>query len=86
MLFTLYEDSVDENGNPQIGLDHNVGKAFVDQFDQMAAYCWYVKKKMKWFLWIFFYIATETAVVNARNTYQLNKVSKSVSLSLNVKF
>ena len=47
MLSTLHDDTIDENGKPQVILEYNVGKVFVDISDQMAAYRPYVRKVMK---------------------------------------
>ena len=82
MLSTLHDYSADENRKSQIIWKYNIGKAFVNISDQMTGFYPYVKKTMKWYLEIFFHIATQTADVNVRNVYQLNSALKAKIVEL----
>uniref|UniRef100_A0A0N5BEP7 DDE_Tnp_1_7 domain-containing protein n=1 Tax=Strongyloides papillosus TaxID=174720 RepID=A0A0N5BEP7_STREA len=65
MLSTTHDDLIDENGKPRVILDYDVGKAYVDISDQMASYSPYIRKTIKWYLRILFFVVIQAAVVNA---------------------
>ncbi|EPB69401.1 transposase, IS4 family [Ancylostoma ceylanicum] len=76
MLSTVHDDAIAENGKPQVVLDYNKSKTFIDLSDQMASYCPYARKTTKWYLRMFFHIITQTAVVNAWHLFQEHSQTK----------
>ena len=49
-----HDDSLSQNGKPNIVHDYNSGKMFVDISDQMASYTPFLRKTTKWYIRIFF--------------------------------
>lgn len=56
---------------PQLVEDYNKGKAFIDLSDQMASYSPFLHRTSKWYIRLFFHLATATCVVNALNLYKM---------------
>lgn len=55
---------------PQIILDYNVGKSFVDRSDQMASYCSELRKSIKWYRKVAFNLLFSVSIINAHFLYQ----------------
>lgn len=50
---------------PEVVLDYNRGKSFIDVSDQMAAYDPPLRKSLKWYRKVVFDLILNTSVVNA---------------------
>lgn len=55
---------------PSTVLEYNDGKSFIDISDQLASYCTFVRRGVKWFRKELFELITNTCVVNAHALYK----------------
>lgn len=65
MLFTCYDDKIRVFSKRIISEDYNKIKLFVDTSNEMAFYTSLVRKKLNWYIQLFFHIFTQIAVKNA---------------------
>ncbi|VDP42327.1 unnamed protein product [Heligmosomoides polygyrus] len=72
MLSTIHDDGIGSSSKPHMVEDYNNAKLFVDTSDQMASYSPFVRKTNKWYIRLFFHIATQTIMGNAWKLYQDN--------------
>lgn len=87
MLSTKHDDSVTsfikkgkEVRKPEVVMDYNKGKGFIDLSDQMAAYSPYVRRTVKWYKRLLFHLITSTTIVNSLHLY--NKINnKKMSIT-----
>lgn len=75
MLSTVYDDSKTDN-KPEVIVDYNHGKTYIDISDQLASYSPYLRKTYKWYMQIFFHITCQIAVVNALKLYEVQTGKK----------
>ncbi|KAK6047736.1 hypothetical protein COOONC_14759, partial [Cooperia oncophora] len=65
MISTKHDATRNDAGKPEVVIDYNAGKSFIDLSDQMASYCPFQRKTYKWYLRIFFHLVCQCAVTNA---------------------
>lgn len=75
---------------PQVVVDYNKGKSYIDLSDQMAAYAPFLRRTTKWYKRLLFHLITATTIVNSLHLFQkinnkkmnINKFKEAVVLGL----
>ncbi|XP_050065151.1 piggyBac transposable element-derived protein 1-like [Aphis gossypii] len=76
MLSTKHTDNMvmvprrENKSKPEVVLDYNRGKSFIDLSDQMASYCSPLRKSLKWYRKVVFELLLNTSVVYALCLFQ----------------
>jgi len=76
MLSTKHTDNMvmvprrENKSKPEVVLDYNRGKSFIDLSDQMASYGSPLRKSLKWYRKVVFELLLNTSVVNALCLFQ----------------
>jgi len=76
MLSTKHTDNTvmvprrENKSKPDVVLDYNRGKSFIDLSDQMASYGSLLRKSLKWYRKVVFELLLNTSIVNALCLFQ----------------
>ena len=86
IIFTIHDKSIIVNEKSKIIEDYDM-KTFVDQNDQIKVYISFIKKIIKWYIHLFFYIITQMTLINVWRMYdKFNKMrlkQKKLKLKIN---
>ncbi|KIH67252.1 hypothetical protein ANCDUO_02421 [Ancylostoma duodenale] len=71
MLTTVRDNAIAVNGKPEVVIDYNICKTFINLSNQLASYCPYAPTITKWYLRIYGFLLNMKRPATAKGRHGL---------------